>query len=132
MAAAPQSTLQSAQTRIDRTKTCPFLVRVFFQVGSNHSEDQYHKELPTSEMQIHTWKDATLRELADLIKNVVPEARRYDAKLRFKLVYPDKSGRYVMKDLGMVTKGQRSRDDLLTLAQLKFDIGDFLDVAVLF
>ena len=49
------------------------------------------------EVQIYTWRDATLRELTDLIKEVNPVARRSDARLSFAVVFPDKRGRNVMK-----------------------------------
>ncbi len=50
--------------------------------------------------QIYTWPDATLRELSDLIKEVKPEARHKGARLSFALVYPDRNGRNVMKQVG--------------------------------
>ncbi|MED6150548.1 hypothetical protein PIB30_073400, partial [Stylosanthes scabra] len=45
---------------------------------------------PKDEVQIYTWKDATLRELTDLVKEVAPAARRRNAKLSFAFVFPDK------------------------------------------
>jgi len=52
------------------------------------------------ELQVYTWPDVTLRELADLIKDVAPEARSNTAKLQFRLIYPDKAGKNVMTELG--------------------------------
>ena len=49
--------------------------------------------------QIHTWMDATLRELSDLIKEVKPQARGRMTRISFALVYPDKRGRNVMRQV---------------------------------
>lgn len=38
-------------------------------------------------------KDATLKELGELLKDVVAEARKKYARLDFSLVYPDREGR---------------------------------------
>jgi histone deacetylase complex subunit SAP18 len=75
-------------------------------------------------------KDASLRELTDLIKNVNMGARRRNARLSFSFVYPDKRGKNVMKEIGVVTD-RRSDDEAKTLADLRFETGDYLDVAIL-
>ncbi|KAL8490435.1 hypothetical protein ACS0TY_026077 [Phlomoides rotata] len=87
---------------IDREKTCPLLLRVFTKVGGHHSDDDFavRGKEPKDEVQIYTWLDATLRELTDLVKEVAPEARRRDAILSFAFVYPDKRGRFVVKEVG--------------------------------
>jgi len=89
------------------------------------------KEPVAEELQIYTWTDATLREIADLIKDVSPEARERNARLQFKLIYPDKAGRNVMTDIGMIHSQRRGRDDLKTLQAAKFQIGDFIDLAII-
>jgi histone deacetylase complex subunit SAP18 len=48
-------------------------------------------------VQIYTWPDATLKEIATLMKDVIPEASQPNAVLSFSLVYPDKDGRNVIK-----------------------------------
>ncbi|KAH9537456.1 hypothetical protein CY35_16G053700 [Sphagnum magellanicum] len=40
------------------------------------------------EVQIYTWRDTTLRELTDLMKEVAPAARKRDARLSFAFVHP--------------------------------------------
>lgn len=86
---------------------------------------------PRDEVQIYTWKDATLRELTDLVKEVAPEARRRNAKLSFALVYPDRHGRFVLREVGKTFSfGNGRLDDSLALAELGFQIGDYLDVAI--
>ena len=98
---------------------------------------------------LHRRKDATLRELADLIKEEKPAAMRRDARLNFAFVYPDKRGVNVMKSVGMTQNnrpgaclpstqvavpylidGLAGEDDDKTLNDLKFQTGDFLAVAI--
>ncbi|XP_050229605.1 histone deacetylase complex subunit SAP18-like [Mercurialis annua] len=118
---------------IDREKTCPLLLRVFVKPGGHHKMEEFSvrgKE-PKEEVQIYTWRDATLRELTDLVKEVVPEARRRDARLSFAFVYPDKHGRHVLRVAGVTHSSARRPDDSQALGQLGFQIGDYLDVAIL-
>ncbi|CAN6485175.1 unnamed protein product [Victoria cruziana] len=120
---------------IDREKTCPLLLRVFTKIGTHHTKEDFavRGKEPKDEVQIYTWKDATLRELTDLVKEVAPAARRRDAKLSFAFVYPDKHGRFVVTQVGMTHSYGNGRrlDDGKSLAELKFQIGDYLDVAIL-
>jgi len=118
---------------LDRARTCPFLLRVFYKLGSHHGIEAFAahgKEPVDDELQIYTWPDVTLRELADLVMDVAPEARAQDAKLNFNLVYPDKTGKNVMTDLGTVTPGKRGPDDEKPLSASKFQRGDLLDLAI--
>lgn len=117
---------------VDRCKTCPFLVRTFIHTGPRRSDD--YRILATSsrrgdldEVAMYTWRDATLRELADLVRQVRPQARQKGARLAFALVFPDARGRHVMRPVGEVP----SSSDARTLDSLRFEIGDFLDVTVL-
>uniref|UniRef100_A0A1S3X4R4 Histone deacetylase complex subunit SAP18-like n=1 Tax=Nicotiana tabacum TaxID=4097 RepID=A0A1S3X4R4_TOBAC len=71
------------------------------QIGGHHSDNDFavRGKEPKDEVQIYTWMDATLRELTDLVKEVAPEARRRDASLSFAFVYPDKRGRFVVREV---------------------------------
>lgn len=40
-----------------------------------------------------------MRELTDLIKEVKPEVRRRDVRLNFALIYPDKRGRPILREV---------------------------------
>lgn len=76
-------------------------------------------------------KDATLEELAQLIQEVTPEAQLPDSRLSFRLVYLDSQrGVYLSKPLGRVHNGRPTEDQKKTLDQLRFFIGDYLDVAI--
>ncbi|KAI9079989.1 hypothetical protein K1719_038054 [Acacia pycnantha] len=50
-------------------KTCPLLLRVFTKTGGHHTNEEFvvRGKEPKDEVQIYTWKDATLRELTDLV-----------------------------------------------------------------
>lgn len=118
---------------LDRSRTCPFLLRVFRKIGGHHGIEAFAergKEPVDEELQVYTWPDVTLRELADLVKDVAPEARTPNARLAFRLIYPDKSGKNVMTDLGSVTCTKRGPDDDKPLSSTKFQTGDLLDLAI--
>ncbi|KAG5538506.1 hypothetical protein RHGRI_019176 [Rhododendron griersonianum] len=110
---------------VDREKTCPLLLRVFTKIGGHHTDEDFavRGKEPKDEVQIYTWKDATLRELTDLVKEVAPEARRRDAMLSFAFVYPDKHGRFVVKEVGRTTSipnARRPDSGGKALAELSF------------
>jgi hypothetical protein len=54
---------------------------------------------PSQEIQLHTWMDATLREIVDLLKAAIP-ALNEPCRLMFRIVYPDKFGRMVIRTAG--------------------------------
>ncbi|XP_009607108.1 histone deacetylase complex subunit SAP18-like [Nicotiana tabacum] len=133
----PPSRLAPRLQPVDREKTCPLLLRVFTKIGGHHSDNDFavRGKEPKDEVQIYTWMDATLRELTDLVKEVAPEARRRDATLSFAFVYPDKRGRFVVREVGRTfsyPNMRRPDSGSKTLSELKFQIGDYLDVAILF
>ncbi|CAK9134486.1 unnamed protein product [Ilex paraguariensis] len=121
---------------VDREKTCPLLLRVFTKIGGHHTDMDFavRGKEPKDEVQIYTWKDATLRELTDLVKEVAPEARRRDVVLSFAFVYPAKSGRFVVREVGRTfsyPNGRQPDSGSKALGELNFQIGDYLDVAIL-
>lgn len=100
--------------------------------GHHHKTSEYNKgNVPENELQIYTWRDATLSELAILVKKVSPEARRKGTKLTYALVYPDsRSPVYRMREIGSTVSGQKGPEDLKTLGQARFTIGDYMDIAI--
>lgn len=86
--------------------------------------------MPTNELQIYTWQDATLRELTTLVRDVNPDTRRKGTYFDFALVYLDRNGNQHMKEIGVTCSGQKGADDSKTLGQSKFVIGDFLDISI--
>ncbi|CAH1985920.1 unnamed protein product [Acanthoscelides obtectus] len=118
---------------VDRQKVCPFLLRVFVSnTGYHHKPSEYLKgNTPQNELQIYTWKDATLHELTQLVKEVNPEARRKGTKFNFAFVYPDnRQSLYRLREVGSTMTGVKGPDDLKTLGQLRINIGDYMDIAI--
>uniref|UniRef100_A0A3Q4IBG1 18 kDa Sin3-associated polypeptide n=1 Tax=Neolamprologus brichardi TaxID=32507 RepID=A0A3Q4IBG1_NEOBR len=68
--------------------TCPLLLRVFTtNSGRHHRVDEFARgNVPSSELQIYTWMDATLKELTSLVKEVYPEARKKGTYFSFAIV----------------------------------------------
>lgn len=86
-------------------------------------------QLTPSEMQIYTWKDATLRELVEAIRSAKPSARPNSAKFEVSFAYPVPDGIEVRR-VGSLHAGRAGSDDQLTLARLRFETGDFLAVSI--
>ena len=69
-------------------------------------------KVPTNELQIYTWKDASLKELTSLVREVNAESRRKGTFFDFALIYPSPSSRgnfqrqtnqfmdYISKEIG--------------------------------
>ncbi|KAL5269660.1 hypothetical protein ACHWQZ_G003198 [Mnemiopsis leidyi] len=116
---------------IDREKTCPLLLRVFVNEGQHHLPDAYHRgRVPATELQIYTWKDACLKELTNLIKDVHPQASSKGTMFNFALVFPDKRGNYHFKEVGTTSVAHNGPDDRVTLSAVRLEIGDYMDVAI--
>jgi histone deacetylase complex subunit SAP18 len=71
---------------IDRDHTCPLLLRVFPREGGHHLVEEFDRSVPPGEAHFYTWKDATLRELAELVKEASEAARLPGARFSFALV----------------------------------------------
>ena len=116
---------------MDRSKICPLLLRIFYKLnGHNELEDFLPPSTPEHELQAFVWPDTCLRELAELLKDVVEEAKGKNAKLKFRLVYFDNTGTPRAADLGIISNTTRGYVDTRTLSLLKFQTGDFIDVAI--
>ena len=87
--------------------------------------------MPSKEVQIYTWMDATLKELTDLVKEVNQECRKPGSRFDFALVFPDsRANTYRMREIGSTVSGRKDPADMKTLGQARFQIGDYLDVAI--
>jgi len=108
------------------------LLRVF--IGRNRHNplsDYARGKTPADELQIYTWIDASLKEIAGLIRAVHPASRRTGTCFQFSIVYADPMSRTCRtREIGSTTPGRPSADDNITLALKRFQIGDFLDVAI--
>ena len=110
-----------------------------------HDDDE--RKPAFSEFRLYTWKDATLNELYGCVTRTVMESDNEEMKrvlsddgdgkgvvMVFSLVYPDRNGKLVMRQIGRISSEDRrtgSTDGGETLQDVGFEIGDFLDVAVL-
>ncbi|XP_031259987.1 histone deacetylase complex subunit SAP18-like [Pistacia vera] len=125
-------TRRSPPQSLPREKT---LLRIFYKIGGHHSGEDFavRGKEPKDQFQIYTWKDATLRELTTLIKELGLASTRRDARLSFAFVCPDKNGRFVVREVGRTLPYPygRRRDYEKTLTELGFEIGNYLDVAIL-
>ncbi|KAG5456629.1 MAG: Sin3 associated polypeptide p18-domain-containing protein [Olpidium bornovanus] len=77
-------------------------------------------------------KDATMREIGNLIKSSSETAASVPfVRMSFRLIFRNKtSGKFTVKDLGVVVPGRSpSRDEEKTLSDVRFEIGDYVDVA---
>ncbi len=75
--------------------------------------------------------DATLKELTDLVKEVNQECRKPGSRFDFALVFPDsRANTYRMREIGSTVSGRKDPADMKTLGQARFQIGDYLDVAI--
>jgi len=122
----PARPARKEETKIDRQKSVPLLLRVFTRTGAHHTaEDFQGREPAKDEIQIYTWKDASLKELTELIKGVKAAARARDARLSFAFVYPDTTGKNVVRQVGTTYSSKRTLEDKRTLQSMRFETGDF-------
>jgi len=122
---------------LNREKTCPLLLKVFHRIHGHHRAEDFDSRriqtLSPDEAQIYTWKDATLREITELIKAINPAAKSRNARISYAFAYPDKVGRMVMRQVGECWGDERNgygKDDNKTLDELHFETGDYLDAAI--
>lgn len=109
-------------------------MRIFLSEGRHFPLSEYaNNKIPPkiSELEIYTWLDATLGELTGLIR----ELDKFQAKgtqFSFNVVFPDAfSPNYRMRPIGLTIGGKKGPDDDITLAKCRYQIGDFVDVAIL-
>jgi hypothetical protein len=84
-------------------------------------------------------RDATLRELATLIQHVNAAARQPDCQLHFRAVYFNRRlGHYVCQDMGKIYGLPKvghlyhhTNDENRRLDDVRFEIGNYLDVAII-
>ena len=117
---------------INREKICPFLIKLYYKENDfNSLEEMNAGKMPISrELHIYTWMDASLRELTMLIRDSVDFTKRKDAILNFSFIFPDSKGKLQRKEIGNVHMYKKFPDDNKTLQQLRFTIGDYIDISI--
>jgi len=75
-------------------------------------------------------KNATLREIVDLLKSAIPAAQKKDARFKFSFVFQEMNGTWKRKEVGTVHSTRKAREDFQELQELRFFIGDIVDVCI--
>lgn len=138
-------------TTVDRKKTCPFMIKMYCRINGHHRLDEFSPpRFPVQdEMIVYTWKDATLKELSSLVREVLGDSELPGGlkgtdptlKFSFNLMYPDAKRpgcHFLSKSLGWAFEGgevearahQLIDSSTKSLDSLKFVPGDFIDVAI--
>ncbi|KAK4163451.1 Sin3 associated polypeptide p18, partial [Cladorrhinum sp. PSN259] len=130
-----------------RDETPPFLVKVFYRTQAFHRPEEFMEgeRLPPC-LDIHTWRDCTLKELTELIADSTPKVLPeppIGTRLAFRLIYRESHGqqKFATKDIGTLVIGEGrpganpgappNSDRLKTLAEVRFITGDYISCAIL-
>ncbi|KAI5801118.1 Sin3 associated polypeptide p18-domain-containing protein [Geopyxis carbonaria] len=134
MSNAPET---STLVKVDRQRTTPFLLKLFYRSGGFHRLDDFRSHSqPREHIQIYTWRDCTLHELAILLSDALPAVCSPRSRCGFRLIFADTrygNVRYTSKDLGAVVPAGDASLDIVakkTLSEVQFVVGDWIDVAV--
>ncbi|KAF3926190.1 hypothetical protein ABW21_db0206259 [Orbilia brochopaga] len=139
----------TAPNKVDRHLTTPFLLKVFYKVNSFHRLDDFRAaSQPTSFVEVYTWKDCSLSELATLLLSALPSLSTSATKCSFRLIYADtKTSRFTSSEIGNIilplpklvtTNGNGAgsssnhvSSDKVSLDEVRFVVGDWIDVAIM-
>ena len=120
---------------IDREKTCPFLLRIFYKVNGHNSMDNFCEGKFPPELDIYTWEDADLKELTKFIHAALKDTvlGMYDY-YKFVRIYYDSTGTLLRDEIGAVAiKDKNSKlnyNEKITLKEIGFQIGDYFDINI--
>jgi len=104
---------------------------MFYKENESHKVSEFeNKELEGKEIKIYTWMDATLRELSDLLKDLIPNVKRKECVLEFYTIYFNYYGKFMKRNIGTIHAMEKGKDDFETLNSLNFHIGDLIDVCI--
>jgi len=120
---------------VNREKTCPFLLRVFYKInGNNHLSDFEGEKFPP-ELHIYTWEDANLKELAKFIHDALKDTviGMYDL-YQFSRIHYDSDGTLLRDYAGSVVindkKSKLNKNMKMSLKEIGFQIGDYFDINI--
>ena len=72
-----------------------------------------------------------MKELTSLVKEVNVDARKKGTFFDFAIIFPDaRSPMFRMREIGSCCAGRKGADDGVTLLSKRFQIGDFIDIAI--
>lgn len=87
---------------IDRSVTCPTLLRCFWSEGDHNPLQRYKSIANTVDMKevnIFVWQDSTLAEIATQLRECIPGASDRNVHLSLKLVFIDRGGQFQTKNV---------------------------------
>lgn len=126
----------TADQKVDRQNTTPFLLRLYYRANAFHSPSEFHTVPPAaslqqSSLQIYTWPTCTISELTTLLTSALPSlvpSPAVGTRVGYRLVFPDtrsinstgggsedSRGRWLSKDLGSVVIGEQDEDHDMAL-----------------
>ncbi|KAF0876858.1 SAP18 deacetylase, partial [Crocuta crocuta] len=99
--------------------------------GHHHRMDEFSRgNVPSSELHLYTWMNATLKELTSLVE-LYPEARKKGTHFSFAIVFTDPKTAWLSRKGDWQTmSGRKGTDDCMSLQSQKFHTGDYLDIAI--
>ncbi|KAJ3324648.1 hypothetical protein HDV06_006541 [Boothiomyces sp. JEL0866] len=120
------SSMQEKQVDIDRTKVPPFMVGVVVRKG-----DAILKDFQNTKLSLYCWKNSTLFEIISILMEKT-DLISPSSTLQLRAIYGSKLkiNRIVSKDLALVHNNKEGKEDEMTLGELRFSIGDVLDVHI--
>ena len=110
----PQSTHQAKSTSLHQYSLKPRTFTLTYYCSLHHFTSTSQ---PSQRLEIYTWPDCSLKELAHLVSSALPAPAQAGTRMSFSLVYPNVHvpasmanhvGQYTMKDMGTVIIGQDS------------------------
>ncbi|TPX38905.1 hypothetical protein SeLEV6574_g07529 [Synchytrium endobioticum] len=101
-------------------------------VNAHHNLNDYSaNRAPTAETCLHTWKDATLREVMSLLGERHPDMNTRHARITIMQIFKSqRDGAFSSKLIGAVSNHRKTPDEDKTLESLRIVVGDYLDVAL--
>ncbi len=116
------------------------MVKLYCRMNGHHRLEEFSPpRFPVDdEVVIYTWRNATLHELSNLVRAVLPSSQSSDPQLRFSfaLLYPNpqRTGAFIWRPLGWAFEGQPvaglQDSSERTLESFRFVPGDIIDVAI--
>lgn len=97
-----KSDMKSASS-IDRLKTCPFLVRCFWNNNKHNQGFDYRNAskriYPDNEIQIYTWLNASMKEIVTLLQDTIIPSKERNWIISISVVYVDqtKNGHFSLR-----------------------------------
>lgn len=118
----------------DRSRITPTLVKIYCRLGGHHTVQEFERGQipPDDELLVYTWPDATLAELTRLVEEAWQHDKNNGVKFAFLRYTPSPDGlHWLPREMGQVYRGRRLKGDDLRLADLGYEAGDLIDVAII-